>query len=51
MLDDRMKEIAKRHAHKSEKVFFKYLMWCGWEEEQITDMWKYAQKYIKEKQE
>ena len=51
MIEERMKMIAKRHADKSEKRFFKYLRWCGWEDDQITEMWEYVQKYKGKEQE
>lgn len=44
MLDEHMKGIAKRHARKDENQFYRYLRWCGWENSQIAEMWKYAQK-------
>ena len=50
MLNDRMKEIAERHAGKTEKDFYRYLRWCGWEDEQIAEMWKYAQRDKKEEE-
>lgn len=52
MLDDHAKIVAKRHAHEYKNDFFKYLRWCGWEEEQIEEMWQYIQRFKnKEKEE
>lgn len=49
-LDEHAKNVAIRHAHKSEKAFFKYLRYCHWTDEEIKEMWQYGQKYINEKE-
>lgn len=45
MLDEHAKNVAIRNGHKSEKAFFRYLRLCHWTDEEITEMWKYAQRY------
>lgn len=46
MLDEHAKIVAKRNSNKSETAFYKYLRFCHWTEEEIKEMWRYAQKYI-----
>ena len=45
MLDDHAKVVAIRNSDKSEKEFFKYLRPCYWSNDEIKEMWKYAQSH------
>ena len=43
-MDDRQKIVALRHKDKSKEDFYKYLRYLTWTDEEIDEMWNYAQK-------
>ena len=43
-MGEHQKIVAKRWSHLEEKRFYKYLRWCGWNESEITEMWRYAKR-------
>lgn len=43
-MTDHMKFVAKRHAGEEQKAFFKYLRALGWTDDEIEEMWDFAER-------
>lgn len=47
-MDDHMKNVAARNADKTENQFYNVMRRAGWYDNEIKQMWEYAQRRKKE---